>query len=369
MALPAFARADAPTIRTRWTISTSEGFDALAFLGPLSGDPFYADYYGKDLAAFLPKLKPETVATIKTIFATDRKLGGMLGPDLCLLFSGGPTGSIADLVRALKAAETVLLPPYKASQYWDADGWKLLLDIREPLLAIFADLARADFPGFHRSIIDPIAATRLPQMQKRLANTDTIAEQERLLGKTFADPSIEIVMLHFSKPHGVRIQGQRFLSAIDYPDEIVMRIANHELMHPPFDRNSAAMKAVFMVLGADPLLARIVKEHDPKYGYNSLDGLANEDTVQALDQIINERLGVAKPPKQRWRQSDDGMHVLAAGLYGLLKADGYDRTGGKIEDWLYRAATSGRLGPATLHAAAATVLDRPVDQLWTPHAA
>ena len=58
------------------------------------------------------------------------------------------------------------------------------------------------------------------------------------------------------------------------------------------------------------------------------------------------------------------MHVLAAGLYGLLKADGYDRTGGDIEAWMGRAVRAGRLAPASLHAAAAQVLEKPADQLW-----
>jgi hypothetical protein len=364
MALPAFARAEVPAIRTRWSLTTSEGFDALCFLGPLAGDPFYADYYGKELAAFLPKLRPETIGAIKTGFAAVRQQGGMLGPDLCLIFSGGPTGSIAEMTAALKAAETVLLPSFRKSQWWDEDAWKGFLAGREPLLAIFDDLIRADFAGFRHSLLDPLAAKRIPEMRARVAGLDTIAEQERLLGKTFPDPSIEIVMLYFSKPHGIRIQGQRFITAADYSDEIVIRIADHELMHPPFDRDSDRMKAVFAVLAADPLLTRIVKEHNPAFGYNTLEGLADEDTVQALDQIINERFGVAKPAPRRWQESDDGMHVLAAGLYGLLKADRYDRTGGNIEEWLYRAAQTGLLAPAKLHAAAAKVLKRSANLLW-----
>ena len=36
--------------RTQWTVSLSEGFDALCFLGPLSGKDFYARYYKDELA-------------------------------------------------------------------------------------------------------------------------------------------------------------------------------------------------------------------------------------------------------------------------------------------------------------------------------
>jgi hypothetical protein len=58
--------------------------------------------------------------------------------------------------------------------------------------------------------------------------------------------------------------------------------------------------------------------------------------------------------------------VLAAGLYGLLKADGFHLHGGAIQDWLGRAAREGRLAPESLHATAATVLALPRDRLWDP---
>jgi hypothetical protein len=127
-----------------------------------------------------------------------------------------------------------------------------------------------------------------------------------------------------------------------------------------------AAKAALAVLGRDALLTRIVAEHDKAFGYNSLEGLLNEDTVQALEQIVSERLGVAVPAAARWSKADGGMHVLAAGLYGLLKAEGYDRTGGNIANWMQDAARTGKLAPASLHAAAAGVLQLPQDRLWTP---
>lgn len=80
--------------------------------------------------------------------------------------------------------------------------------------------------------------------------------------------------------------------------------------------------------------------------------------------MISEALGVARNPADRWRKADDGMHVLAAGLYGLLRQDGWAETGGSIAPWLDAATRAGRLAPAVLHPAAARVLERPVDKLW-----
>ena len=73
---------------------------------------------------------------------------------------------------------------------------------------------------------------------------------------------------------------------------------------------------------------------------------------------------MARNPADRWRQSDDGIHVLAGAFYGMLRDDKWIETGGSLEQWLSRAVESGRLVPARLHAIAARVLERPANALW-----
>ncbi|HWA92416.1 MAG TPA: hypothetical protein VG889_20430 [Rhizomicrobium sp.] len=364
LALAPLSQARAATgFRTQWKVRTSEGFDAICFVNPLSGDPFYADYYAAELALFKPRLKPETVAAIGKWFTLAQSKGMLLGPSLCTLMSGAPDASLDDLIAALKDPERIVRPGFEKSPYWDADEWQLFLQLCPDFVAAFADFRAAGFADFRNGYIAPRAA-RLPALRAKLASMDTIGEQERLLGRRFDDPSLEIVLLYFSQPHGIKIQGQRFLTHIDYPDHIVIRNADHEMLHPPFDMDGAMSRAIQAALNADPLFAKILAEHDKRFGYNSMQGILDEDTVQALEQIVNERLGVAEPPAQRWTESDDGMHVLAAGLYGLLKSDGYDRTGGNIAQWMAAALKTGRLAPAVLHEAAAKVLQRPADKLW-----
>ncbi|HJS41659.1 MAG TPA: hypothetical protein VJ763_09710, partial [Sphingomicrobium sp.] len=50
-------------MKTRWIVRGSEGFDALSFLSPLSGDPFYLRYYEKEIAEFAPKMPTEAMTT------------------------------------------------------------------------------------------------------------------------------------------------------------------------------------------------------------------------------------------------------------------------------------------------------------------
>jgi hypothetical protein len=358
--LPALA-----ATRTRWKVRGSEGFDALCFLGPLAGKPLYTRYYPAELAEFRPRFPAEAQAALDGVQRLADAAGMLLAPALCTLFSGAADQTLDDIIANLDAAETRLLPPYRASPYWDADEWNGFLASRPALRTVFIGLRDAGFPEFRRKFVEAGLTTRVPALSARLADLDVIAEQERLLGRRL-DPGIEIVLLWFSQPHGTRIQGQRFLSHVAYPDDITIRIAGHEILHPPFPMDGPAAKAALAVLGRDALFTRIVAEHDPAFGYNSLEGVLNEDTVQALDQIIAERLGFAAPPAKRWTNSDGGMHVLAAGLYGTLKAEGYDRTGGRIEAWMANAAKSGKLAPERLHAVAAQVLGRPADQLWPP---
>ncbi|MFZ6184175.1 hypothetical protein [Nannocystis pusilla] len=355
----------APAPRTRWSVTASEALDALCFLGPLSGDPFYTDHYREELAQFLPGFSAEAVGIVQQLKASAKEHGNLLGPFLCLVFSAGPGETLADLRGSLAEAEQRLLPRYRASPYWDDEEWAWFVAARPALTRLFDALAAADFPAFRRHFLGDRVERRVAALRQRLTGVDIIAEQERLLGRRL-QPDITIHLLHFSKPHGIKIIGQRFISHLDYPDETVLRIAAHEILHPPFDVESPAIRDALEVLRRDPLLTRIVAEHDPSFGYTTLDGLFDEDTAEALDQLISERIGVARPAGERWRGADDGMHVLAAGLYGLLKADGFERTGGAIQDWLGNAARDGRLAPDSLHPAAASVLGLSRDRLWSP---
>ena len=203
----------------------------------------------------------------------------------------------------------------------------------------------AGFAAYRKQLIGAGLDARAAELERALSDYDVIRWQQKLSGRTF-DPTINIVLLYFSKPHGVRVQGQRFLQAVDYNLTTTLRIAAHELLHPPFDMEGPVAKAAMAALAKDPLITRIVRDHDPRWGYTTLEGYLNEDVTQALDQMISEALGFARNPADRWHRADDGMHVLAAGLYALLRQDRWHETGGSIEQWLDKATRQGRLAPA-----------------------
>ncbi|HYZ48963.1 MAG TPA: hypothetical protein VE567_08735 [Sphingomonas sp.] len=347
---------------TRWRVRESEGFDAIAFLGPLSGRELYRKHYAADADAFAARLTPAIREDVLALWADAEPNVGLLWPSLTSFLSGTELASLDQVIAALADPERIARPAYQASIYWDAKDWAWFVGAAPRLGRVFEAMRAADFAGFRKERAAGLAM-RVPEVQQSLAGYDVIAWQRKLTGRAFT-PTIDIYLLQFSKPHGVKVQGQAFLQAADYDVATTVRIAAHEMLHPPIPMDGPAAKAALAVLEKDPLMMRIVREHDPRWGYTTLEGLLNEDLCQALDQLISEKLAVARDPAERWRKADDGMHVLAGGLYGLLRADGWAERGGSIEAWLVDAVHRGRLAPATLYPAAARVLQRPADRLW-----
>lgn len=110
---PKLARAAPVRMRTQWTIRECEGLDAVSILGPLTGKPFYAKYYGAELAAFKPRLPVEAWAALARMDAASTAAGTLLWPGLAVIVSGGPTDTLDQVIASVGAADTVLRPPLK----------------------------------------------------------------------------------------------------------------------------------------------------------------------------------------------------------------------------------------------------------------
>lgn len=361
---PALAQTPPPP-RTVWRVNPSEGQDAIAFVGPLSGRSLYTTYYAEDVALFAPRLAEAIRALVPDLWRSADDGGvGLLSPNLALIFSHAASdATIDDLLAALADPEAGIRPAFQAGTYWNENDWGWFVREAGRLATVFAALRDAGFAAFRLERGGAAIEAGLRRLRDSLPGHDVIRVEEKLTGRTF-QPEIDITLLQFSKPHGIKVRGQRFLQSAEYDVANTVRIAAHELLHPPVPMDGPAALAALAVLGADPLIPRIATEHDPRWGYTTLDGLFNEDLCQALDQMVSEMLGVARNPADRWRLSDDGIHVMAAGFYGLLRRDRWSRTGGSIEAWLLAAAQGGRLAPEVFHPVAAEVLERPVDRLW-----
>jgi len=151
-------------------------------------------------------------------------------------------------------------------------------------------------------------------------------------------------MLYYSRPHGIKITGTRFITNVDYPFDIVMRNAIHEMMHPPFNLSrDPELKEALDSLRADAFLMDKVLNHNPSFGYNSFEGFIEEDCVQALDQVISEKFKVEVEAHKRWKTNDGGMHVFAIVLYSIMKDEDFNGERESFRDFLTRMIRSGKL--------------------------
>lgn len=188
----------------------------------------------------------------------------------------------------------------KQTPYYSEESWQLYESVRDDLKRIFLFLANIQFESYWQENILPKVEQKIAIIKKELPEYDIITEVEAHLSFTLSSNTITIYMLYYSQPHGIRVTGTRFLTDVAWPFEIVLRNAVHEMLHPPYQLDTDdELKNVLLRLKSDDFLMDKVLNHNPSFGYNSFEGFVEEDCVQALDQIINEKLKIGMDARQR----------------------------------------------------------------------
>lgn len=350
---------------TQWQVREAPGLDAALFLGALSGDILVErrGLYRDELAWAKERFPPEALTALDRIDRIVRAEGkGLVGPWLALFLSVAPMESLEDVIRSVHSpAEN--LRKLEATSYWDEGASAEFMRVQPDLERVLRALDTLEFERHYRSHVLPKIRVRTAALVEALSPHDVIPEQERLLGRTLK-PAIEVFVVAFNRPYGIRIVGQRFITHVDWSSEITLRNAVHEMFHPPFDPDNESLRRAFAALENDPWMRNVVENHDPAFGYNSFIGLLDEDSTRALDQIVSERLGVARHMGERVRSDDDGMHVLSAALYHAMKETGFAKTGGSYQRWLIDAAKNGLLSPEAVRRRVAEVAGPEAVERW-----
>jgi hypothetical protein len=341
--LPAQQRAEFHTT-TDWDIRPSLAFDTLCVLNVLSGDPYYLHYYQSDYDRLTPKLLPQERAAFANLKRRIKdENGGIISAKLALYFSVTTAESLDDLIRVV-ADSSGMQQDLKATPYYDEAGWKVYEQSRPDLAAALKALKRIRFDEDWRNNASPRIEESRASIARDLPKYNVIPAVESVLGVPRPTNRITVYLLYYSQPHGIKITGTRFLTHYSYPFRIVLRNAIHEMMHPPYDlAHDAELKSALQSLRADPFLMDKVQHHNPSFGYNTLEGLEEEDCVQALEQILAEPLGMSGDPKRYWKEQDDGIHVLAVALYSLMKQQGFPNGRETFPAFLLRHILSGAL--------------------------
>ncbi|HKQ18269.1 MAG TPA: hypothetical protein VJW75_00850 [Candidatus Eisenbacteria bacterium] len=354
---------------TDWKTRTSEGFDALCALNLLSGDSYYLEKYPEESKLFAaPRYAAARRAAGRLKKVIKDEDGGIVSAFLTLIFSGGPDSTLAAILASARAPAS-LQSALRESPFWSEDSWKRFERVRPDVIRALESMRRAGFRKDWAVLMSKSkgAPGGADSLAADLARYDVLGEQSRLIGHELQQGRIEVILLHFSRPHGIRVQGGRFLTNIGYPASIVLRNAAHEPLHPPFNASDPGVAKAVAEFSKDSLIVRVVRDHNPSFGYTTVTGYVEEDAVQALEQIVSERLGFAQPANDRWRKGDDGMHLLAAALYDLMRETGFAERGGRFETWFTDMVAAGRLSPGEVDRRARSVLgDEAVDRWKAP---
>jgi hypothetical protein len=327
---------------TDWQLKASLKYDTLCLLNALSGDPYYLDYYRAEYDHFHSLFTPEEQAAFAQLKQVIKDEGhGIISAKLALYYSAVDDETLPEMIHTAHdsaAMEAAL----RKTTYWSADGWQNYQAARPALEAALRALDRVGFPAYWAANAKPRTEKRIAEISPELPKYNIIPVIESYLGFPLPSQTITVYLLAYSEPHGIRITGLRFLTHVSYPFRIVLHNAIHEPMHPPYHADDPKVREAIDLLGRDPLVIDKVQHHDTSFGYNTTAGYIEEDSVQALEQLVSEKFGIARNACEYWKEQDGGMHVLAAAIYTDYKRAS-SQNPRSYSQWFIRAVEDGQL--------------------------
>jgi hypothetical protein len=327
---------------TDWQLKPSFKYDTLCLLNVLSGDPYYLHYYQAEYDHFHPLFTPEEQAAFAQLKHVIKDEGhGIVSAKLALYYSAVDDETLPEMIRTAHDSAAMQAALQKTS-YWSADGWQNYESAKPALEAALRALDRVGFPAYWAANAKPKIEKRIAELSPELPKYNIIPVIESYLGFPLSSQTMAVYLLAYSEPHGIRITGLRFLTHVSYPFSIVLHNAIHEPMHPPYHADDPKVREAIDLLGRDPLVIDKVQHHDSSFGYNTTAGYIEEDSVQALEQLVSEKFGVGRNTCKYWQGQDGGMHVLAVAMYtGYKQAS--SPTPEPYSQWFTRAVQDGQL--------------------------
>jgi hypothetical protein len=343
-------------------IGPSLWFDAVCLIPLLAGLPFYTSRHEQDARWWQQRFGSVAGPGARDGLSVLRRevadrAGKPLPAFLALWTSpaaGGCEGAadcLDGLIAAVADPERLAGAMRETSARWNPADDRLFRSVRPALLAVLEGVRAAGLAQWWAGHAEGDLRWRCDQLRESFAGYDLVPLVEQHTGVLFDARAVELCVLRWAAPHGIRVTGTRFLTDIRYDAGRVLNIAVHELLHPPWPKGHP-VKARLDALAADPFLAARFAGRDPAAGYNTWASYAEEDAAQALDQYLNTQLGrnTRGDPVTRWTTADGGMHVLALLLYDTVQRGGFDPADGSYADFLARALSDPDTWPRDLKA-------------------
>ena len=161
---------------TDWRIQPSFKYDTLCFLGVLTGDPFYVNYYKNEYAKFEPQLTPDALtalANLKRKIKDENK--NIISGFLTLYFSATDDQTLDDMLRTLQNSDR-MKRNLKKTSYYNETGWKLYESVREDLRTVFLFLRSIKFEDYWQRKVLPVIERKIAEIVKDLPKYNVMAE-------------------------------------------------------------------------------------------------------------------------------------------------------------------------------------------------
>jgi hypothetical protein len=333
--------AAAPTT-TIWQLEASLKYDALCLLNVLSGDPYYLPYYQREYDHFHALFLPEEQTAFRQLKHILKDQGdGIVSATLTLYFSAVDDTTLADMIRTARDG-SAMKRALQATPYWSPNAWRAYEQAAPALETALRALDRVGFTAYWTQTVKAKIDTRIAELTPDLPRYDIVPTIERRLGFALPSHTITVYVLAYSAPHDIRLTGLRFVTNMSYPFDVLLHSAIHEAMHPPYRLDDPDVRHAVTRLSTEPVIVNKVMHHDRSAGYNTAPGLIEEDSVEALEQIVSEAFGAGRNARWYWYTQDGGLHVLAPAIYVGYK-DSLGRHPEPYSRWFTQAVAGGQL--------------------------
>jgi hypothetical protein len=327
-----------------WVFLPSLALDAIGFLEVLKADPASLNYYQQEYEHFASQLTPAARTALSNLAREIEYLHKSdISEFLSLCFSVTENRTLEDLLRRVEeSAQTK--KTLEKTVYYSESAWQLFESVRGDLKILFSFLKSSQFEAYWKENSLPKINQEIDALQKDISKYDAPAEIEKILGFRPFAPRITIFVLRYMTDGDFRLAGSQSIAGPLSSLRSVMHNALHALLHPPYDiLGDKELRENLDILRTDAFLAEKITTHNPSLGYDTFERFIEENSVQALEQIIAERFNLAKHPRERWREDDPGLPVFAVALYSLMREENFGHTQETFREFLLRMIRLGKL--------------------------
>ena len=290
----------------KFNIKHSYNFEVLNLLNLLTEDQFYIKYHHAIYNDLKHLITDELRTNIKTLIDIFERT--MLSPFYDLIISSIPDFNdynLTDLLEDYEYVEKHIMQ----SAYYDRDAFAPYKKSLPYLKNIIAAVEAFNFKNYwHNNCLPKIEALK-GKIIDFIADYDLQGEIEQLLGVAEKYNEITLYLCALIAPHGVKICGNNYLSDIQFPIETTIRIAVHEMFHPPYRKQNFISE--FTRLKNNPFFKNAFLNQHPNCRYPEIDGFIEENIVEGMEVYISSKIGLLKKPLKYLEKHDYGSHVFS----------------------------------------------------------